>query len=140
MLVVDASVAVKWLIEEENSADAITLLDGRELHAPRLLVSEVANTLWRIARVNKMQSDQAIDSLSILSQMPIHWYEDELIATDAIRLAVGVDRPVYDLMYIALAQRIGTRVVTADSRLINSLATTDLSGIAVSLQNLIGES
>ena len=40
--VVDASVAVKWLVVEEDSADARVLLDDEELHAPRLLVSEVA--------------------------------------------------------------------------------------------------
>ena len=45
-LVVDASVAVKWLVEEEYSDAADRLLEGRhELFAPRLMASEVANVL-----------------------------------------------------------------------------------------------
>ena len=45
-LVVDASVAVKWLVEEEGSASAERLLKGdHNLHAPRLMVSEIANAL-----------------------------------------------------------------------------------------------
>ena len=47
-LVVDASVAIKWLVEEEGSETATRLLEGNhELHAPRLMVSEVTNALWR---------------------------------------------------------------------------------------------
>ena len=49
-LVVDASVAVKWLVEEEGSASAERLLEGdHDLHAPRLMVPEIANALWRKA-------------------------------------------------------------------------------------------
>lgn len=51
-LVVDASVAVSWLVDEEHSAAAKRLIDEPyELHAPRLLASEVANALWRKARL-----------------------------------------------------------------------------------------
>ena len=47
-LVVDASVAVKWLIAEEGSDFANRLVElGDDLHAPRLMASEVANALWR---------------------------------------------------------------------------------------------
>ncbi|MCY4051546.1 MAG: type II toxin-antitoxin system VapC family toxin [Gammaproteobacteria bacterium] len=50
--VVDASVAVKLLVEEPDSDTARELVEsGQELHAPRLMVSEVANSLWRKARL-----------------------------------------------------------------------------------------
>ena len=46
--VVDASVAVKWLVAEDQSDTADRLLDGsHELFAPRLMASEVGNALWR---------------------------------------------------------------------------------------------
>ena len=49
-LVVDASVAVKWLIAEEGSDAAHRLAAGADdLHAPRLMASEIANALWRKA-------------------------------------------------------------------------------------------
>ena len=66
--------------------------------------------------------------------MPVRWHADETICADAIRLAIAHDRPVYDLMYLALAQRLGVRAITADQRLVNALASTDLGGLVVPLK------
>lgn len=56
-LVVDASVAVKWLVPEEHSEAAARLtVSGEDLHAPRLLAAELANALWRKARLGDMDS------------------------------------------------------------------------------------
>ena len=49
--VIDASVAVKWLVAEDEADVAEELATGgHDLHAPRLMASEVANALWRKAR------------------------------------------------------------------------------------------
>ena len=59
-LVVDASVAVKWLVAEEDSSAADRLLaGGDDLHAPRLMASEVANALWRKARMGEIERGRA---------------------------------------------------------------------------------
>ena len=56
-LVVDASVAVKWLVAEEGSDAADRLLaGGDDLHAPRLMASEIANALWRKARTGEIRT------------------------------------------------------------------------------------
>ena len=138
-LVVDASVAVKWLVVEEDSADARWLLDDEELHAPRLLVSEVANAIWRKVRLHQVDRSAAGQLLATMSDMPIRWHADEAICADAIRLAIAHDRPVYDLMYVALAQRLGVRVVTADQRLVNALALTDLGGLVMAMKKTTGD-
>ena len=138
-LVVDASVAVKWLVVEEDSADARGLLDAEELHAPRLLVSEVANAVWRKVRLDQVDRDAADQLLATMSDLPVRWHADETICADAIRLAIAHDRPVYDFMYVALAQRLGVRVVTADQRLVNALATTDLRVLVMALQETTGD-
>ncbi len=58
-LVVDASVAVKWLIAEDGSdAAALLLMDGDDLHAPRLMASEVANALWCKIRKGEVERGQ----------------------------------------------------------------------------------
>ena len=45
--VIDASVAVKWLVGEAHSKEAARILDGEpNLIAPELLFAEVANALW----------------------------------------------------------------------------------------------
>ena len=138
-LVVDASVAVKWLVVEEDSADARSLLDDEELHAPRLLVSEVANAVWRKVRLDQVDRNAAGQLLATMSDMPVRWHADETVCADAIRLAIAHDRPVYDLMYLALAQRLGVRVVTADQRLVNALASTDHGDLVVPLTDPTGD-
>ena len=61
-LVVDASVAVKWLVAEDGSDAADRLLtDGDDLYAPRLMTSEVANTLWRKVRLGEIKRGTVSD-------------------------------------------------------------------------------
>ena len=74
-----------------------------------------------------------------MSDMPIRWHADETICANAIRLAIAHDRPVYDLMYVALAQRLGVRVVTADQRFVNALAMTDLGGLVMAMKKTTGD-
>lgn len=139
-LVVDASVAVKWLVVEEDSDDALGLVDGgEELHAPRLLVSEVANAVWRKVRLGEVDRGAAGQLLATMSDMPVRWHADETICADAVRLAIAYDRPAYDFMYLALAQRLGARVVTADQRFVNALATTEHGGLVKALIDATGE-
>lgn len=73
-----------------------------------------------------------------MSDMPVRWHPDETLSADAVRLAVALDRPVYDLMYLVLAQRLGTRVVTADQRFVNALADTDHGDLVVALADRSG--
>ena len=48
--VVDASVALKWLVVEEDAAKAVDLLQsGADLFAPRLIIDEIANARGRSA-------------------------------------------------------------------------------------------
>ena len=69
-LVVDASVAVKWLIAEENSDAAHRLAaSGDDLHAPRLMASEIANALWRKARMGEIERGRAGVLMAAVSEM-----------------------------------------------------------------------
>lgn len=133
-LVVDASVAVKWLVAEEGSdaAHRLAANDG-DLHAPRLMASEIANALWRKARLGEIERSRAGALTSTVSEMPVRWSADETICADAVRLALTLDRPVYDCVYLALAHRIGARVVTADVRFANALAPTEHGDMVMTL-------
>ena len=123
--VVDASVAVKWLVAEEDANVARELAtSGHDLHAPRLMASEVANALWRKARTGEMERRAAGVLLVNLPDIPVRWNDDEIVGADAVRLALALDHPVYDCIYLALAHRIGATVVTADRRFANAVAPT----------------
>ena len=139
-LVVDASVAVKWLVAEEDSDAADRLLaGGDDLYAPRLMVSEVANAVWRKARMGEIERGQAGILMAAVSEMPVHWSSDETVCVDAVRLAVALDRPVYDCVYLALAHRVDAQLVTADARFANALATTEHGGTVVTLKDYAKE-
>ena len=133
-LVVDASVTVKWLITEPDSVIARELAaSGADLHAPRLMASEVANALWRKARVGEIERGDAGAMLAWVPEMPVLWSADETVSADAVRLALALDHPVYDCVYLALAHRIGAMVVTADRRFVTALAPTEHSEAVVTL-------
>ena len=124
--VVDANVAVKWLVAEEDADVAEELAtSGDDLHAPRLMASEVANALWRKARVGEIERRAAGVLLANVPDMPVRWGADELVSADAVRLALALDHSVYDCVYLALAHRIGAVMLTADSRFANAVAATE---------------
>jgi len=124
--VVDASVAVKWLVVEEDANVARELAtSGQDLHAPRLLASEIANALWRKAQSGEIERRAADVLMASVPNMPVRWDVDELVAGDAMRLALALNQPVYDCMYLALAHRIGATVVTADRRFAAAVALTE---------------
>ena len=79
-LVVDASVAVKWLVAEQDSPAAVRLIEaGHELHAPRLLAAEVTNVLWRKARIGELERRDASPLTGAVPDMPVRWTADEAL-------------------------------------------------------------
>jgi hypothetical protein len=50
MVVVDASAALKWILDEDGQSAALELLDEDMLHAPDFLLGDVANVLWSKVR------------------------------------------------------------------------------------------
>jgi predicted nucleic acid-binding protein len=66
MIVVDASVAVKWVLDE-----AATALRGEELVAPVLWLAEASNVIWRRVRIGEIAADEGRVRLSELMNAPV---------------------------------------------------------------------
>ncbi|HEY2148759.1 MAG TPA: type II toxin-antitoxin system VapC family toxin [Pirellulales bacterium] len=125
ILVADASVGVKWFVPEVYSDEAAKCRDpGHELHAPALFDVEFASVLWKKVRRGELKREEADDILSQLPSLPIRRYSDAPLLVAAFDLAVRTNRTVYDSLYLALAEQLAGRVVTADERWVNSLAAT----------------
>lgn len=134
VVVVGASVAAKWLIEEPDSAIAVGLLDGSlDLHAPRLLASEIGNMLWRKALKGLIGDYEAARLAAALLAMPLRWRDDEGTCVEALRIAVELGHPACDCMYLALGLRIGAKVVTADKRFVSAVSSTEYKPVVVPL-------
>ena len=58
--VVDASVLIKWVMQEEGSDAAIRLIAGPTLSAPDLLMSECANILWKKVHREELTHEEAM--------------------------------------------------------------------------------
>lgn len=122
-LVIDASVAVKWVVMEADSHVAERLLHEVEtLHAPNILRPELANSLWSNLRRQTITPEQAFAGLSSVERSISRWHDIGDLLPRALTRAVRHDHPVYDFCYIALAQSLGEVLVTADKRLIRSVS------------------
>ncbi len=139
VVVVDASVAAKWLVAEPDSEIAAMLLDGSfDLQAPRLLVSEIGNMLWCMAVNGSIEEYEAARLAAALLDMPLQWRDDERTCVEAVRIAVELGHPAYDCMYLALALLIGSQVVTADKRFVSAVASTPYRTIVSPLWEFVG--
>ena len=119
MIVVDASLALKWLVEEERSDEAISWAAKQEqLIAPTLMRVEVANALFKKARDGEIESGAVPYAFASLSTFITNWTELDDVVSDALLLALELRHPVYDCCYLALAQQQGLQVATAGVKLI----------------------
>ncbi|MGH7256607.1 MAG: type II toxin-antitoxin system VapC family toxin, partial [Nitrospirales bacterium] len=121
-LVVDASVAVKWFIPE-NDAQAATrvLRKGHALLAPDLIWAEVGNVFWKKWRRDEIAHDEAHALLRDFRRFPLEITSSQSLLAVAWHIATQSRRSLYDSLYLALAETHACRVVTADRRLFNAL-------------------
>ena len=120
--VVDASVAVKWMIPEIHSGAALRVTgpDVARL-APEHILVEVVNALWNKARRGELLRTAAEGAVQRFLSLPFSFTPDRDVASAAFAIALDHGRTVYDGLYVALALREGCPLVTADLRLYNSL-------------------
>ena len=121
--VVDASVAVKWLVTEAFSDEAARLLDeDLTLAAPELLFAEATNALWAMCRRGDIGRTDFAQAVEVLKSAPLAVPASmRQLAPAAARLAGDLDRPAYDCYYLALAVQEQYTVVTADRRFFDTV-------------------
>lgn len=120
-LVIDASVAIKWVVEEEGTAEALALRRQARLIAPDLLVAECANILWKKVRRSELSAEEAGLAARLLQTAEIEFRPARPLLEEATRLAIALDHPAYDCLYLALAESEDSLFITADSKLVRKL-------------------
>jgi predicted nucleic acid-binding protein len=135
--VVDASVGLKWFVAEVYQADAQRLQNPvYQLHIPTLFDVEVGNILWKKIRRGELTRAEADAVLVQLPLLPLTRHAETPLLPPAFDLANQTQRTVYDCLYLALAIQLGGRMVTADQKLHNALATTTWSGHVCWVENV----
>ena len=125
-VVVDASVAVRWVIEEEGTEEALRLWDrwqesAEQVIAPPIFNSEVTNALYQGVRKGYLSRPDAIDGVHLLTSA-VTIGEPTTLYTRALILAhdLGLGA-TYDALYLALAEHEVCELWTADQRLVGAV-------------------
>jgi len=129
-VVVDASLAFKWVATEDYTAEAMALLarwqaQQIEPTVPSWFACEIANVLYQEIRANTMTLADAQRNLSdILSAVTVHDF-DPATAARALEIAHTFhQRRSYDAHYVALAEHLGCELWTADETFWNATKKT----------------
>jgi predicted nucleic acid-binding protein len=123
VLVLDASVLVKWYVPELHTEAARRLLQAPEMAyvAPELIFAEAANAVWKKTRRGEIPHSLAVGLVTDMCRADVETVPLRSLVADAYALAAHTNRTVYDCCYLALAARLRTELVTADQRLYHAL-------------------
>lgn len=131
--VVDASVAVKWMVRQPLTDRAYAAIERFKLTAPSLILSEIGNALWKYVRAGVMTREAvhaAFDGIEsrYFKTEPI----DEALSLSALSMAIELDHPIYDCYYLALARKNGIPLITDDRKLLKKAEAFDVIDLASS--------
>jgi predicted nucleic acid-binding protein len=127
---IDASTAVKLYLNEPLAAEAtalfalLTASPPASLFVPDLFYAECANIFWKHSQRGNCTPAQATAFLTALQSLPLQRVPTYDLSADALALALAHGLTAYDACYVALANRLGLSLVTADQRLVQKLAGT----------------
>ncbi len=101
----------------QTTAFRESVLNSDLVQAPELMLTEVANALWRLQRAGQLPAERLQRRLSRAAELVDVIEPDRHLQVEALALACHCDHPVYDCLYLALAGREAAGLLTADQRL-----------------------
>jgi predicted nucleic acid-binding protein len=126
VIVPDASVAVEYLLQTSRGSSAAPLLEADELVAPELLDAEVLSVVRRWVLRGELQEARARELFIDLAAWRVTRIRHRGLVDAAFDLRMNYS--AYDALYVAVAQQVGARLVTCDSRLTRAPA---LAGVEI---------
>ena len=135
---IDASVAIKWVVEEGGTAEALTLLRRAKLSAPDSLFAECANALWKKIRRNEFMRGEALVAARLLESSEVELVSTRALLQAGTRIAVELNHSAYDCLYLALALAHRIDFVTADDRflrIVRQAPSASFSRVIISLSD-----
>lgn len=133
-LVIDASVAVKWIVAEEHEDAAEALLrHGDRRIAPDFLVVEVGNVLRSKIMNGLVDTSQARLGLRFIRESIDQFVSDGVLVDRALEIAADLNHAIYDCLYVACAEHTQGQLITADRRLMRKLESSPYQGIVRAL-------
>jgi predicted nucleic acid-binding protein len=116
--VLDASAAVRLILADSAAAAvAEQIRESALVMAPELMLSEVANTLWKLQRADHLADLDPQQLLADARDLVDRVEPDRHLQAEALALACHHDHPVYNCLYLALARREAATLISMDRRL-----------------------
>ncbi|WP_216902623.1 type II toxin-antitoxin system VapC family toxin [Synechococcus sp. CCY 9618] len=116
--VLDASAAVRLILGDPGAAAvAEQIREAALVMAPELMLSEVANILWKLQRADHLAGLDPQQLLADARDLVDRVEADRHLQAEALALACHHDHPVYDCLYLALARREAATLISMDRRL-----------------------
>ncbi len=109
------------MVEEDGTPQALVLRRQAKLIAPDLLIAECANILRKKVQRNELSKEEALLAARLLQGAEIELLPTRSSMEAATRIAIELDHPAHDCVYLALAIDNGCKFVTADERLLRKL-------------------
>lgn len=123
--VVDASIAVRWLVQLPHSEQARALLtDRNHLIAPDFLHAEVGSALTKLVRGKVVSQADGVEAFEDFFRAPVRVLPARPLAHRAMNLALKSGQSFYDCLYLALAESEQGLFATADGRFWNAMKAT----------------
>lgn len=124
--VLDSSVAFKSVVPEPYSQIAVRLIQEHEaglieLIAPSVYPYELAHALTRAERQGRLNQGEAMQNWVGCMAFPPILFEDSSLIERGIEISSQYRIGVYDCVYVALAEREGCELLTADAKLVSNL-------------------
>lgn len=123
-VVVDASVALSWLLPGEETKHTLSLRDYAaansevSLYVPPIFWDEIANVLWVAVKRERITQPQAIDGIKALQEFQFHIRMTDPV--DNIAISFTQDISVYDAAYLNVARHHKAVLWTIDERLVQA--------------------
>jgi predicted nucleic acid-binding protein len=123
-MVVDASIAVRWLVQLPHHEEALRLLGRHRLIAPDFVVAEVGSALTKLVRARVLSRTEGAEAFEDFFRAPVRLLPATPMAPRAMELALKHGQSFYDCLYLAMAEVQGGAFATADGRFWNAMKDT----------------
>lgn len=131
--VCDASVLFKLLVVEDDSHVVDSLIRSTRLFVPDFAFIEVGNALWARIHSAQIEYGEAKPLIGHLRNLGLETRQADRFVDRALEIASLIDHPIYDCIYLAMAEDYDVPLVTADKRFVSALRRSDLANADIKL-------
>jgi predicted nucleic acid-binding protein len=129
--VADASVLFKTLVQETDSDQADAFVASSHVVVPELVYAEIGNAIWARVHDRRLTTEIAVDLIDAFTAAAFDVRSNRPHIRRAFAIAAAVGHPIYDCLYLALAESLDVPLVTADKRFLAAVRRPDLSNVEV---------